>query len=101
MPHPSLLTALVRSILAGEPAVDDIVARCSHTLGRTWRWLRPLVRRYVEAFEGQTRPRHREVVEFLLNDDGFEHASSKYRNELSVKHWLAEPPTMQPLEGAE
>lgn len=47
---------LARSFLAGDPTVDQIVARTTKTLGRPWRWLRPLAQRYVAAISGQTRP---------------------------------------------
>lgn len=67
------------------------------TLGRSWRWLRPLASRYLQAFDGRTRPRHREVVRFLLQDRGFERARAKYGHELLIAEWLAEPQRMQPV----
>lgn len=68
MPQKALLSALARSFLAGEADADEIVGRASHLLGRCPSWLRPLSVRYLEAFAGQTRPRHREVMEFLARD---------------------------------
>ena len=100
MPDPSLVTVLARAFLAGEPTVEQIVARCSLTLGRPRRWLRPLAHRYVEAVAGRTRPRLRDVVQFLLRDPGFRRARSKYSSELSVKQWLTEPQQMQPVAAA-
>jgi len=100
MPDPPLVTVLARAILAGEPTVEQIVARCSRTLGRPWRWLRPLAQRYVEAVAGQTRPRRRDVVQFLLRDEGFGRARSKYSGELSVEQWLTEPQQMHPVAAA-
>ncbi|HLJ86284.1 MAG TPA: reverse transcriptase family protein [Candidatus Angelobacter sp.] len=97
MPNPQLLEQLARSMLAGDPSVEQIVARCSHTLGQHWHWLSPLANRYVRRFAGQTRPRHREVVEFLRNDRGFRAARSKHRKELLVVQWLTEPAKMQPV----
>ena len=97
MPDPSLVRMLARCFLAGEPAVEQIVARGSHTLGKRWRWLRPLAQRYISAFTGRTRPRQREVVRFLLHDRGFQRAGSKYSQELSVEQWLREPQRMQPV----
>jgi RNA-directed DNA polymerase len=91
------LNVLARSFLAGEPTVEQIVVRCTQTLDRPWRWLRPLARRYIKAFSGQTRPRHRDVVQFLSNDSGFARAQSKYGYELSLKRWLTEPQQMQPV----
>lgn len=97
----AVISALARSLLAGELTVDDVEARGVRTLGRRWRWLRPLAGRYVEAFAGRTRPRHRDVVRFLLNDPGFQHARAKYRNEISIAEWLAEPQRMQPVAAAQ
>jgi RNA-directed DNA polymerase len=78
-----------------------VEARAARTLGRRWRWLRPLAGRYVEAFAGRTRPRHRDVVRFLLHDPGFERARAKYRNEISIAQWIPEPQRMQPVEAAQ
>jgi len=83
--------------LAGDLTVDEIVARSSQTLGRNWRWLRPLARHYVAAMAGEMRPREREVIEFFLHDPGFERAWSKYFEELSIARWIHDPQRMQPL----
>jgi hypothetical protein len=91
MPASAVISALARSLLAGEPVVDDTYARAVRTLGRPWRWLKPLTLRYVEIFAGRTRPRHRDVVRFLLNDSVFQGALAKYRRQLSIAEWLAEP----------
>jgi len=101
MPVSALISVLARSLLAGEQVVDDVHTRTARTLGRPWRWLRPLAHRYVEAFAGRTRPRHREVVRFLLSDPGFERARRKYGHELSIAEWLAEPQRMQPVSTAQ
>jgi RNA-directed DNA polymerase len=100
MANPSLLAALARSFLADESTVEGIVARSRRTLGRNWRWLRPLARRYVETFAGETRPRQRDVVEFFLKDPGFRRARSKHFDELFVERWLLEPQQMQPVPAA-
>jgi RNA-directed DNA polymerase len=100
MPAPSLLTALARSLLAGEMTVEGIVARGSKTLGRNWRWLRPLARRYAESIAGETRPRQRDLIQFFLEDPGFQRAWSKYFDELFIEHWLPEPQRMQPVAAA-
>ena len=101
MPNPSLLTALARSFLAGEPAVAEIVARGERTLGRPWRWLQPLAERYVESTNGRIRPRLRDVVQFLLHDEGFARASRKYSRHLAIDQWLPGPQSMQPVAAAE
>ena len=56
---------------------------------------------FLNAVEGKTRPRHRDVVRFLLDDTGFDRAWSKHANRLSVAEWLTEPQRMQPVEAAE
>ena len=101
MPDPSLVRVLAKCFLAGETSVDQIVARGSRTLGKHWRWLRPLAQRYIKAVTGKTRPRQRDVVEFLLHDRGFQRVWSKYSHELFVEQWLSEPQRMQPVGAAE
>src|ERR1019366_4414458 len=53
MPASAVISALARSLLAGDPFVEDVQARAVRPLGRRWRWLRPLAVRYVEEFAGQ------------------------------------------------
>ena len=100
MISPAVISALARSLLAGEPTVDDLHARAMRTLGRPWRWLRPLAVRYVETFGGRARPRRREVIQFLLQDRGFQRACVTHRETLSVAEWLLETPRMLPVEAA-
>jgi len=100
MPNRLLLNALARSFLAGDATVEQIVARASQTLGRRWRWLRPVAQRYVESFAGQTRPRRADVVGFLQRDRGFKRAWSKRADELRVEEWLNTSPRMRPVEAA-
>ena len=100
MATPSLLNALARSFLTGEATVEGIVTRASNTLGRNWRWLRPLARPYMEAVAGETRPRQRDVVQFFLNDPGFRRAWAKYFHELAVAEWMQDPPRMQLVAAA-
>jgi hypothetical protein len=96
-----LLRALARALLAGEPTIELLVYRCSRTLGKSFRWLRPLSQRYLNEFGTGTRPRQREVAQFLSSDRGFELARSKYFGELSVRQWLTEPQGMRPATAAE
>jgi RNA-directed DNA polymerase len=96
----AVISALARSFLAGDMAPDEVHARGVRTLGRNWRWVRTLANRYVNAFDGLTRPRHRDVVRFLLDDRGFTRARAKYREELSIAVWIAEPQRMQPVAAA-
>lgn len=67
------MRALARAFANGEPGEDAIVVRASELLGREWRWLRPVARRYVEAFATR-RPRLRHVASFLLDDPAFQRA---------------------------
>lgn len=95
MSDPFLMKVLARCFLAGEPDVEQIVARGDRALGRRWRWLRPLAQRYIKAFTSRTRPRQRDVVRFLLHDRGLQRAWSKYSQELFIERWLSEPQRMQ------
>lgn len=97
----ALMKVLARCFLAGEPDIEQIVARGSRALGKCWRWLRPLAQRYVKAFADRTRPRQRDVVRFLLHDRGLQRAWSKYSQELFIEQWLSEPQRMQPVGAAE
>jgi hypothetical protein len=101
MSNPAVISALARSLMAGEPTVQGVQARAAQTLGRSWRWLGPLARRYVEAFSGGTRPRHRDVIRFLQLDAGFQRARIVHRDTLGVAVWLAEPHVMQPVDAAQ
>jgi RNA-directed DNA polymerase len=100
MLNPSFYSAVARSILAGEPAADDITARVRQTLGRNWRWVRGLARRYVEAFGGEARPKRRDVIQFLKADEGLLHAEHKYRGELRIAAWIAGSASMRPVDAA-
>ena len=90
---------LAHSFLAGDLSVEAITDRSSHMVGRSWRWLRPLAKRFVRQLR-PTRPRHREVVRFLQQDEGFREAWTKHHDKLSVDHWLTEPQAMRPIAAA-
>jgi RNA-directed DNA polymerase len=100
MPFSSLLRALAASLVAGETTAEKIVARLSSTLGRRWRWLPPLAQHYVGAVSGKTRPRQREVIQFLRHDPGLRRAWSKHAHEISIERWLTDPWQMQPVTAA-
>ena len=100
MPFASIAIALARSFAAGAQDLEQIVTRASRTLGRPWRWLGPLAQRYRGAFADQARPRHRDVVQFLVRDGGFRRARSRYSQELEVVDWLTESQRMQPVAAA-
>jgi retron-type reverse transcriptase len=94
------VTVLARSFLAGEQSVEGILSRSGRTLGRQWRWLGPVAQRYRQAFGDGVRPKHRDVVRFLLDDSGFKRAWSRHFDRLSVEEWLTEPQRMQPIAAA-
>lgn len=100
MANPTVLAALARCFLSGETTVDGIVARGSQLLGRNWRWLRPLARRYVQIASGEVRAREREVVEFLLRDAGFRRAWTHHFDELCIARWPLVSSRMQPAPAA-
>ena len=86
-----ILNSLADAIVAGGQSPDAIAKRCAATLGKRWRWLRTLAARYVAAFEGRTRPRRRDVVQFLREDAGFRRAFQGHRGELRVGRWWTAP----------
>lgn len=100
MLNPPFYSALARSILAGEPAVEPIATRIHATLGRKWRWVRGLAVRYVTVFGAQIRPRRKNVVEFLRADEGLRYAEHKYKGKLRIAQWVTEPARMQPAYAA-
>src|SRR5437899_6057743 len=100
MPAAALISALSRSLLAGEPDVDGVHERAARTLGQRWRWLHPLAERYAAVFGSGIRPRHRDVVVFLRQDEGFSRARAKYGRRITIAEWLAEPQRMQPAAAA-
>ncbi len=100
MPDSLLISLIATSLLAGEMEAGPALARVHRTLGRRWRWVGPVVRRYVETFNSKTRPRHRDVVRFLHGDPGVQSALAQYAEKLRVERLLTEPPVMQPVAAA-
>src|SRR4051794_12877051 len=96
-----LLNVLADAFVAGEITVETIVGRASRVLGRDWRWIPPLARRFVAATHGRVLPTHRGVVRFLREDLGFCRAWHKHRREISIQHWVLEPQQMRPVAVAE
>jgi len=94
----AVISTLARSFLAGDMVADAVEARRPRTLGRPWRWLRPLEERYVEKFSQGTRPMHHEVVRFFLEDADFLRVQKKYRREIQISEWIAEPQRMPPVD---
>jgi RNA-directed DNA polymerase len=96
MPNRAFSTALAKAFLAGELAVEQVSARASLILGGSPHWLGRLARRFIKTFPpGKLKPRHRDVVEFLLRAPGFP------RRKFAIEAWLTEPPRMQPVTAAQ
>src|SRR5262249_26268469 len=96
-----LLSQIACCLLAGEPSPEQIVVRCTRTFGRAWRWLPGLAKRYVKHFAEKTRPRQREVVEFLCNDRKFQKLWLEDSRGWSIAQWITEPQKMQPVAAAQ
>lgn len=96
-----LLSQIARSFLAGEPSAEQIVMRCARTLGKSWRWIPKVAKRYVEHFAGKTRPRQRDVIEFLRNDREFRKVWRRHSRRWSIAEWITEPEKMQPVAAAQ
>jgi RNA-directed DNA polymerase len=73
--------------------VEPIVVRVERMLGRHWRAIRPVARRYVRLFGEGVRPRQREVEAFLKS------RRTRAWSKLRVKEWLTEPERMRPVSG--
>jgi hypothetical protein len=96
-----VLKALAGAFGSGEQTAEAVAARGRQTLGRPWRWMGQLARRYLAAFAGRTRPRVREVVAFFRADEGFRRVRRRYARKLTVREWMTAPAQMQPVAAAE
>ena len=96
----SFASVIATSFLAGETTDEQAFHRASETLGHRWKWLKPLADRFSKRFLRGTRPRHREVVRFLLADAGFRRAIRKYSSELAIHEWLTDSQKMNPVVAA-
>ncbi len=90
--------ALASAFVAGNLDVEELVARGSRVMGRTWRWLRPLARRIVQAHGGTVRPRTAVLEKFLLLDQGLARAYAKH--DLRVANASGLRPSSSPIEAA-
>jgi RNA-directed DNA polymerase len=96
MPNRAFVAALAKAFLSGDRTAEQVIARASLMLPSPPKWLPPLARRFVKTFPpGKIRPRHRDVVEFLLKTPRFR------RRKPAVENWLTEPPRMQPSAAAQ
>ncbi len=100
MRNSSFYSALARSIINGEAALESIVARAGDTLGRKWRWLRSLSRRYLKTFGTESRPKSRDVIAFLVADVGLQAALRRHSDRVRIANWLRDPAGMNPVHAA-
>ncbi|HEV2135453.1 MAG TPA: reverse transcriptase family protein [Terracidiphilus sp.] len=101
MPNRKLiLWALAAAFVAGDAGEDEIVERSTRVLGKRWRWLRPVARRYIERFSTQVPPRRSEVVQFLAHDAGFQRAWIAHAAELRFAQWASGAQEMRPSPAA-
>jgi RNA-directed DNA polymerase len=100
MPASLLVRILASAFLAGPPTVEEIVSRASLALGKPWRWLRPLAKRYLKVVAGHSRPRHRDVVQFLCHDSQLGRILSRHHRGISVAHLITGTQQMQPVAAA-
>jgi hypothetical protein len=89
---------LAAAFVAGRWSMEEIVDRGALALGRRPRWLRPLARRLLAAFDGPARPRAAQVAEFVAGDERFRVAWR--RRPFGLGASPLEPPAMAPAEGA-
>ena len=97
----AILKVLANAVLTGKQERDAVAARLVHVLGRNWRWVRPLVGRYVQTFAGSIRPRRRDLIGFLRVDPGLVEAAYKYGHQIKILHWITGPQPMQPMPAAQ
>src|SRR5437764_7722357 len=96
MPNPNVADVLASALLAGDLSPTAAFDRAAFALGRRGSWLRRLARRFAETFARETRPRHRDVVDFLSRDEDFRTRAHR----LSIRHYLTDPQRMQPVAAA-
>lgn len=98
--YATLCRVLAHALISGHPALDETKRRLSEALGAEWRWVNSLSARYLAAFAGRTRPRHREVVQFVGEDKAIRSAYARHRHELRVQNWVTRPQQMLPVAAA-
>lgn len=96
----SLAKTLIGGRIDGDSdaCVEEMLTHAYQLMGKRWRWLRPLAKRITEAFANQTRPTHRVVTKFILEDAGFQRAYAKH--DLVVSDPLLVRPLIAPVAAA-
>lgn len=90
--------ALSLAFLVGEFDEAALVARGEQVLGKKSRWLAILAKRLVGRFGEALRPRRKEVVQFILDDRGFQRACNSHG--LSIVAWPTAQAQMLPVAAA-
>ena len=88
---------LARVFVSGEQTIEGICERAAVTLGRDWKWMRGLARRFLAAHAGEIRPREQEARAFFEQDRGCRRACKRFGNKVRVARWLAAHPQMAPI----
>jgi RNA-directed DNA polymerase len=96
MSKPAPIHSLARAFLAGDANFESILQRAARMLGKPWRSLKPIARRYIRLFGNGIRPRHREVAAFLRSQPSL----SRRKSSLAIADWLTDPQQMQPIPAA-
>jgi hypothetical protein len=86
--------------MAAELTRDGVASRMNAAMGRRWRWIPVLARRFVAEFEGRTRPSFGGARDFIRRDVRFDEAWRRNRREIRIAQWIPEPPVMQPVAAA-
>jgi RNA-directed DNA polymerase len=98
MPIPAhLARALAAVFLDGDQQLESLVKRSATLLGKRWRWLRPLAKRFLTAFANQAPPRLSVAARFINNDSGFCRACETHEIELV---FLPPTPATKPVTAA-
>lgn len=93
-----LASILARAMLAGPQEIASVVERIRESVGH--RGLPAIARRYCEAFAARAHPRRRDVIQFLLRDQGFQQFLARPRKTpLSPLNALPQP-AMRPSAAA-
>jgi RNA-directed DNA polymerase len=100
MSRSPFLSALARSMLAGELALEPVSDRMRRTLGRDWHWLQPLARSFLAEFGSGPRPTRNAVRAFLAREPILTRARRKYKADVRIAHWFCGPQPMQPAPAA-
>jgi hypothetical protein len=97
MLDPVVTYGLAEVFLSGPWDLEGLVARGGRILGRRYRFLRPLARRVLSAFEDGPRPRIARLDAFLSHDERLRAAAERHPLRLQFDRWPA--PVMTPAPG--